>query len=133
MNGVISGALLAGELEARVAPGDFPVEGVRRLYVVRHEGRAEFPQSGLHLLLGAARPVAGALAGRSFAVESVGLRPQALGPLEKRGVALGVALDPGLRLGRRSSLRSGLATEEVGDAVEGPAQRRTQKTQFERR
>ncbi len=133
MNGVASGGLLVGELEARVAPGDFPVEGVLRLGAVRHEERAEFPQSGFHLFLGAARPVAGALAGRALAVEPVGLRPQTLSSLEKCGVDLGVGLDCGPRVGRCLGLDPGLAVEEVGDAVEGSAQRRTQKTQSERR
>ena len=133
MNGVFSGGLLVGESEARVAPGDFPVEGVLRLDTVRHEERAEFPQSGFHLFLGAARPVAGALAGRTLTVEPVGLRSQALGSLEKCGVGLGVGLDRGLRVGRCLGLDPGLAVEEAGDAVEGSAQRRTQKTQSERR
>lgn len=133
MNGMVSGGLLVGELEARIAPGDFPVEGVLCLGAVRHEERAEFPQSGFHLFLGAARPVAGALAGRTLAVEPVGLRPQALSSLEKCGVALGVGLDRNPRVGGCLGLDPGLATEKFGDAVEGSAQRRTQNTQSERR
>jgi len=133
MNGVFSGGLLVGESEARVAPGDFPVEGVLRLDTVRHEERAEFPQSGFHLFLGATRPVAGALAGRTLAVEPVGLRPQTLGSLEKCGVALSVGLDRSLRVGGCLGPDPGLATEKFGDAVEGSAQRRTQNTQSERR
>jgi len=133
MNGVVSGGLLVGESEARVAPGDFPVEGVLRLGTVRHEERAEFPQSGFHLFLGAARPIAGALAGRPLAVEPVGLRPQTLSSLEKCGVGLGVGLDRNPRVGGCLGRDPSVAVEEVGDAVEGSAQRRTQKTQSERR
>lgn len=139
MEAVISGGLLAGESEARITPGDFPVEPHFRV-TVGSVGRPEFPQSRFHFLLGATGSVAGAVAGSTFLVKPVGLLPKPLSPLEKRGVALGVSLNNRGRIRswrgvRRVSLR-GVGTpntEKTRDAGQRPTHRRTQEAQLERR
>ena len=135
MSGGFSGGLLPGDSEARIPAGDFPVK-VAPLTAASHVGRAEVPQPGLDFLFGAAGAVSGALARGPFALQTLGLRPQAVGPLEERGVALGVGLYRGLDFdGSRGFRASALfpVAQEPEEAAPRPAHRRTQEAQFERR
>ena len=136
MNGVTSGGLLAGEIEARIPPGDFPVEKVPRLFALYREGRAKLAQAGFDFLFGAASPVAGALAGSPRAVQAVDLFAQARRSLEECCVVLGVSLNRGPRIacvsagGFHGGLRRGFgvpAAQGVEDAVERSTHRRTQE------
>lgn len=127
MSVAVFGGLLAGELEARIPPGDFPVEMFPRLLAaVDREQRAEFAQSGFDLFLGTAGAVAGALARGSLAVQPVGLLAQARSPLEECCMVLGMGLNSGPRVRGRRGFQLP-AAQQTKDPLERPAHRRTQE------